>query len=188
MAISKRWILIPMKKTVQHIKNLSGTSNDTAPLICVQKQSMVLSWMIQQCSCLDLQLTYAWIKSTSFRCTAFVVVFVKMSAGGISVGTQWTLIRPLSMSSVQNHLRSCRCLVLAEYPFVETTESAPVESFPMLIFSNPLNLSSRSRSWMWQASFIQRVVATSSLSTVLKAVSAWSDETHEMGVPEKRKM
>ena len=46
------------------------------------------------------------------------------------------LIRPRSMRSLQNHLRSCRCLVLAEYPFVETTEIAPVESFPMLIFSN----------------------------------------------------
>ena len=163
--------------------------------------------MTRQCSCLDPQFVYAWVKSSSFRYTAFVVVFVKMSAGSISVRTWLTLIRPLSMSSVQNHLRSCRCLVLAEYPFckklknvsceydrlngwnstlqaawyirhvrstcllyisfiiwflwartfVETTGSAPVEPFPMLIFSNPLNLSSRSRSWMWQASFIQRV-------------------------------
>ena len=148
---------------------------------------MILSWIARQCSGLDLQPAYAWINSTSFRCTAFVVVFVKMSAGSISMGTWWTLIRPLSMSSVQNHLRSFRCLVFAEYTFVETTESAPVESFPMLIFSNPLNLSSRSRSWMWQASFIQRVIATRSLSTVLKAVTDWSDETHEIGAPEKKK-
>ena len=97
--------------------------------------------------------------------------------------------------SVHSRRAPCRttCVVVGAWSllsihlFVETTESAPVESFPMLIFSNPLNLSSRIRCWTWQPSFIQRVIATNSLSTVLKSVSDWSDEIHKMGAPEKER-
>ena len=108
---------------------------------------------------LDLQLAYAWIKSTSFRCTASVVVFVKMSAGIIPVGTWWAPIRPLSVNSVQNHLRRCGCLVHAEYPFNLWKRRKVLQSsrFRCCFFRIHWTWAHVVGSWTWQTYFMQTV-------------------------------
>lgn len=41
---------------------------------------------------------------------------------------------------------------------------------------------------MWHASFMHSAIATSSLSAVFKTVSVWSDDAHDIGDPDGRKM